>query len=268
MVLSNYLQADGAKLYYEISGRGEPLVLLHAGIADHRMWQYQIDAFAKRYQVITLDFRDYGKSIHENGAFWHYKDVHSLIGHLGLNSANILGCSLGGMVTLELAIQHPEVVNKIVLLAPGLRGYKFTDELSLEKDKILDELLALDKKEEASELLVDIWVVGLGRKREDVQSEIKSFVKEMILDNYEAVVEGIAESKLGFDVIPRLNDIKTKTLVIVGEEDLPEVLKISEIITEKIPQAKRTIIPDVAHMINLEKGGHLVKEVLSFLSNN
>ena len=265
MVLSSYLQVDGAKLYYKVFGAGKPLILLHAGIADSRMWQSQIDFFSEYYQVITLDFRGYGKTVYQQGLFWHYKDVYSLINHLGLISVDLLGCSIGGLVAMELALQHPGVVGKLILVCPGLKGYEFTDKASLSKDVVLDELIASGKREKVAELLVDIWVVGLRRKKRDVKPEIRSFVREMILDNYDAVIDRIEEAELGFDVISRLGEISSQTLVIIGGKDLPDMLTISRIITDKIPQATRTLIPDTAHMINLEKSKCLNDEIRNFL---
>ena len=103
------------------------------------------------------------------------------------------------------------------------------------------------------------------RKRGDVKPEIRSFVREMILDNYDAVIDRIEEAEPGFDVISRLGEISSQTLVIVGGKDLPDMLTISRIITDKIPRATRTVVPDTAHMINLEKSRCLNTEVAKFL---
>lgn len=263
--MPGYLQIKQTRLYYEIIGQGEPLVLLHAGIADSRMWQPQISLLAGSYQIITLDFRGYGNTIYKSDPFWHYQDVYSLLKHLKLGSVNILGCSLGGRVAIELALQYPEIINRMILLSPGLRGFEYVDQKTLAWDERLERLITLDERDKVAEMLIDIWVVGLRRKRGDVNQSIRSFVKEMILDNYDAVVDRVEEAEPEFDVISRLSGIKSNTLVVIGEEDLPDMLTISQMITDNIPQAKRLILPAAAHMINLEKAGFLTKIVLDFL---
>jgi pimeloyl-ACP methyl ester carboxylesterase len=267
-MVADYLVINGNRLYYETTGQGEPLILLHSGIADSRMWQPQIKQLAEHYQVITLDFRGYGKTVYQAGQFWYYEDVYSLAKHLQLVPVNIIGCSLGGRVAIELALQYPTVVKSLILLSPGLKGYEYTNRNTLSWDNKLEKLIALDKKDEVADLLVHIWVVGLRRKRRNVDRGVTAFVKEMILDNYDAVVDRVEEAELGFEVIPRLGEIKAHTLVIVGDEDLPDMLTISQIITTEISQAERIIVPNVAHKINLEMVDYTTNLILSFLGTS
>ena len=264
---TGFVALQDARLYFEITGAGSPVLLLHAGIADHRMWDAQCAELAKQFRLIVPDLRGYGLSNTENLPFRHSEDVHALIQHLELDTVSVAGCSIGGRVALDLAITHPEDVGALILVAPGLRGYDYKDEETLAKDAILEELIASDKREEAADMLVDIWVVGLHRSRAAVSSGIRSLVRGMILDNFDAVADRFQETTAEHDMISRLSDIDKPTLIIVGNRDLPDMQAISKLIVEKIPGAKRLVIPGTAHFPNLEKASLFNRAVAQFLAS-
>ena len=148
-------------MHFEMAGTGKPLLLLHSGVADHRMWAGQCGEFSRHFQVIMPDFRGYGKSPAPEEPFHHYEDIHALVRHLGFASVNIAGCSLGGKAALEMAIAYPRMVDRMVLIAPGMPDYEYRDEETLAKDAMLEGLISSGKREEVADMLVDIWVVGL-----------------------------------------------------------------------------------------------------------
>jgi 3-oxoadipate enol-lactonase len=254
-----------ARLYFEIAGMEKPLLLLHSGIGDHRMWAEQSIELSRHFQVIAPDFRGYGNSPPPDEPFRHYEDMRGLIQHLGLKSMNVAGCSLGGKAAIELAIAHPDVVDHLVLVAPGLPGYEYRDKETLEKDEILEGLIASGRREEVADMLVDIWVVGLKRGRETVDSGVIALVRRMILDNYDSVVDKFPEAPPEFDVISRLCEIRAPTLVMIGDSDLPDMLAISQLVADRIPGARRRLIPDAAHLPNLEHGKVFNQAVTDFL---
>ena len=254
-----------AKLYFETAGTGRPLLLLHSGIADHRMWTEQCREFSKHFQVIMPDFRGYGKSPAPNEPFRHYEDMHGLINHLRLKSVDVAGCSLGGKTAIELAIAYPEVVDHLILVAPGLIGYEYQDKETLAKDVILEGLIASGRREEVADMLVDIWVVGLKRESKTVASGARALVRQMILDNYDSVADKFPETPPEFDVVSRLGDIHAPTLVMIGDSDLPDMLAISQLVAGRIPRARRRLILDAAHFPNLEHGTLFNQSVIDFL---
>jgi len=264
-VKTGFATINNAKLYFEMAGKGKPLILLHSGIADHHMWMGQCLEFSKFFRVVTPDFRGYGKTTPPSESFWHYEDIHGLIEYLGVNSANIAGCSLGGKTAMELTIAYPEVVDSLILIAPGLTGYEYRDKETLEKDTILEKLIASDRREEVADMLVDIWVVGLKRRRDMVSSVARALVREMILDNYDSVVDKYPEAAPTFDLATRLSEIHAPTLVMIGDSDLPDMLAISQLITDKISGSEREVIHDATHLPNLEHNTLFNKIMIDFL---
>src|SRR5919112_4353346 len=109
-------EVNGARIYYEVAGEGEPLVLVHAGIADSRMWEGQVAAFAARYRVVRFDLRGFGKTEMVEGPFSHHEDLRGLLDFLGVERTHLVGCSMGGGAVLDFALEYPERVGDLVLV--------------------------------------------------------------------------------------------------------------------------------------------------------
>ncbi len=158
---------NGATLYYELVGEGEPLVLVHAGIADSRMWDAQIEVFAQRYRVIRYDMRGFGRTSMVEGPYSHHEDLRGLLDFLDVRWAHLLGCSMGGATVLDFALRYPEKVGALVLVGSAVSGF----EGDFEPPGQWNELVAADEAGDlgrGSELEVQIWVDGPGRRPEDV----------------------------------------------------------------------------------------------------
>src|SRR5690349_12659867 len=106
---------NGARIHYERAGEGMPVIFLHAGVADYRMWGPQMPVFSKHFDVIAPDLRGFGKSELPPGTWSPVSDLLGLIDELGLKPAHIVGCSIGGGIAIDFALEHPERVSKLVL---------------------------------------------------------------------------------------------------------------------------------------------------------
>ena len=116
------VRVNGAELYCEIGGEGRPLVLLHDGLPDRRVWDDRFVAFVPRYRIIRYDRRGYGKSSAPDRPFSDVSDLHRLLRHLSVDDAYLLGMSNGGKVALEFALEHPGMVAALVLVGPTLEA--------------------------------------------------------------------------------------------------------------------------------------------------
>ena len=117
------------------------MVLLHAGVADRRMWQPQVPALGHRFRVISPDLRGFGDSPLPPEPYVDADDLAELLDHHGVIDAAVVGCSMGGRVALELATRHPDRVNSLVLLCPGFRGVPpsaASDAFDAEEDRLLE----------------------------------------------------------------------------------------------------------------------------------
>ncbi|TME21409.1 MAG: alpha/beta hydrolase, partial [Chloroflexi bacterium] len=118
----------GARIHYERAGQGFPVVLLHAGTADSRMWEPQAGAFAKHFDVIRPEVRGFGKSELPRVRWSPVADLLALMDELHLKPAHLVGCSLGAMLAIDFALEHAERISKLVLVGPGIGGANFRKE--------------------------------------------------------------------------------------------------------------------------------------------
>src|SRR5580698_2657609 len=116
------LEVAGGRLAYETKGRGPPLLFIHAVIADRRMWGRELDLYSHHHQTVSFDLRGFGGSSAASKPFSYVQDVRSLISHLRLERPYVVGASMGGAVAIGLALESPELVSGLCLLAPGLSG--------------------------------------------------------------------------------------------------------------------------------------------------
>ena len=244
---------QGASLYYETRGEGQPVVLIHAGVADRRMWDAQWETLSAGFQLIRFDLRGYGLSTPPDGPFTYYDDVRGLLDHLGVAQAHIAGVSFGGRTALDFALVYPERVRSLVLGAPSIGGQPDSPETDAfaEQEEALLEAGDLDA---ASQLNVDFWVVGTGRAPERVDPAMRQAVFEMQRAAFGvALPSGFAPSGLTPPAIDRLREIHVPALVLIGDADTPGVQALARKAAAEIPGARLVVRPDVGHMVTMER---------------
>ncbi len=256
---------NGAMLYYEVAGEGEPLVLVHAGIADSGMWDGQVEAFARRYRVIRYDLRGFGKTGAVEGPYSHHEDLRGLLDALGIEQAHLVGCSMGGGAVLDFALRYPERVGALVLVGAAVSGF----EGDFEPPEQWDELVAADEAgdlERISELEVRIWVDGPGRRPEDVDASVRALVREMNLIALQNEASGIGE-ELPPDplAVDRLSEVRAPALILVGDADQRRTLAAADLLADGLPNARRVVMTGAAHLPNMERPEEFNRMVLDYL---
>ena len=121
---TGYIEQTDGRLYYEVAGEGETLVLGHAGFVDGSMWDDQWDVFAQQYRVIRYDMRGYGKSDPAPGPRNRRHDLAELLQHLDVERCALLGCSMSGTIMLDFALEHPEMVTALMTASSAPSGYQ------------------------------------------------------------------------------------------------------------------------------------------------
>ena len=242
------------ELSYDTAGSGPALVFLHAGIADRRMWQPQLDHFADRYRCVAFDMRGFGESPLPDGLFSPRKDIADLLDLLDIDRAVIVGCSMGGATALEFAIEYPERVDSLVLVNSGAPGR--VPEGGYYEAPGWDDAVAAFKAgdfETVADFDVDLWVVGVHREASAVDPELRALVREMDLialrneEQREDITE-MLEPPAG----KRLAEISAPTLVIVSELDVPDMEPLGDLLANEITGARKVTLPGVTHLPSLE----------------
>ncbi len=265
---TGFLDVQGAPLYYEVAGTGYPLLLIHEGVADCRMWDQQFETFARQYQVIRYDLRGFGKSTVPAGPFANHEDTFALLQHLGIKQAHVIGMSFGGLVALDFTLAHPERVTSLVLGAPSVSGRKSS---SADVQRFVEEeeaLLEQGNLEAATELNLRMWVDGPRRTPDQVDPTVRQCVYEMQYHAFTVPTPDEAEElPLEPSAITRLAEIHVPTLLIVGEYDIPDKYELVKQLASEIPQAQQVVIPGAAHVINMEQPAEFNRIVLNFLAH-
>jgi 3-oxoadipate enol-lactonase len=257
----------GGRLYYESIGRGQPLVLLHAGIAHLRMWDEQIPALSERFRVLRYDLRGFGRSSDAAAPFNHVADLLALLDDLGLERAHLLGCSKGAGVCVDFALAHPSRVQSLVLVGGAPSGFKS----DAEAPRQWDELVSLFKTgdfERAAELETQIWLDGASRSPDQVPAALRDRVRAMCRQAMEREAANEPhEQRAAANAIDRLDQITAPTLVLVGDLDAPYLVAAADLMAARLPNARRAVLQGTAHLPNLEQPEEFNRLVLEFLTS-
>jgi 3-oxoadipate enol-lactonase len=258
---------EQAELYREVAGEGPPVVLVHAGICDSRMWDPQWETFPRAHRVVRYDMRGFGRSPLQPGRYSPPADLIALLDELALGPAALVGASMGGGISLQVAVARPDLVSALVLVGSGVRGHDWSEYVtrSWEEEEAAVERGDLDT---AVEVNVKTWVDGPARSSEQVDPEFRRKVAEMQRRAFELwlpVGDAAQEEALVLDVGERLGEISVPTLVVVGVHDVEDMHVVAERLEREIG-ATRVTIEGAAHLPSLEKPREFDELVLGFLA--
>lgn len=252
-------------MWWEETGAGPGVVLVHAGIADARMWDPQWEALAGEFRLVRYDLRGCGRSPASDGKpFRHADDLAALLDAAGLERASIVGASMGCGVAAELALAHPARVERLVLASPTLGGFPWGDEAQAYQAE--DAALALENAGEARvELALRMWLDGVGRKPGDVDAGARRAVAEMVHHalGREGDQEGVAW--LADGVWSRVDELRRfPVLTILGAHDVPTVQATARALVDRAG-AQGAQLGGAAHFPNLERAQAFNDLVRGFL---
>ena len=262
---TGYVDVEGARLYYEVAGQGDPVILIHGGFLDRRMWDGQFETFARSHRVIRYDVRAHGLSRTDSVPFSDHEDLHDLMAALEIPRATLVGLSMGGQISIDFALAYPEMARALVLVGPGMSGFPF-DSPSIEK-YVADLTAAFQSGfSDAIEMFTRYWCDGPEREPSEVDPAVRSKVLAMLEGSEERWRYWGVSQQLEPPAYGRLNEINVPVLAIVGGIDMPDVIDVVDLIAEKVPGARKVVIPGVAHMVNMEKPQEFEDLVLDFLN--
>lgn len=254
-------------LHHEERGSGFPLLLLHAGVADSRMWDEQSQVLASHYRVIRFDLRGFGRSPVPPRSCAHYEDAMALLDQLGHPRAFLVGASFGGTVAMDAALAYPERVAGLVLAAPALGGYEPSSEALLSFFAREERALERGDLDGATEIDLEMWVDGHGGSPARVPAVLRERVRVMQREAFAVPrPQGASQSPLERPALGRLREIRARTLVMVGALDVPEFRDIADTVARGIPGARKIVVPEVAHLLSMEKPAWFSETVLRFLA--
>ena len=268
VVKSGLAQACGAAIYYEVAGEGPALVLIHEGLADHRMYDDQFLFLARQCRVVRYDLHGFGRSGWPSRDYTHHEALRELLGELGIEHGTLLGMSLGGGIALDFALSYPEMVDALLLVAAGIGGFPQSQQ-SRDRFAPALEAFAAGDFTRGIDLMLHIWLVGPRRNPEDVDPTIRTRLRALYTDVLLRTREGgRPPGALEPPAFTRLAEIQAPTLVVVGEGDIPEILEQADLLAQTIPGARKIVLPRVAHLLNIEIPEVFNRLVVDFLAEH
>ena len=249
---SGFAPADGARIYFESAGVGPAVVFIHAGVSDRRMWDPQFDYFADKFHVLRYDLRGFGKSEMPDLSYSNRADLGKVLQFLGIEKAAIVGCSMGGSTAIDFTLEHPERVIALVTIGSGVSGW---NEWSDEEIRHWTEFMRLAKEgeiERAREMDAVLWLDGPGRDPSRIDPTYRRRAREIHKDNFSLARDAHPEEELRPPAIQRLGEINRPTLVLVGDSDSSEIVKIASQLAKEIPRARLVTVANAAHLPNFE----------------
>jgi pimeloyl-ACP methyl ester carboxylesterase len=250
------IAVDGGDVWADDSGGdGPPLVLLHPGVGDSRIWDPLLSELSVSYRVIRYDARGFGRSPAPKITFSLLADLITVFDHYGLDCAAIVGCSQGGGSALGLALEQPARVSALVLLCPGVPGYPWPEEPD-EDEAEYERVLQAGDVEGMAGLLQRVWAAA--GPTPAIMQQLRSAARAEISSG------GLQQRDP--PVFDRLGEISVPTSLLVGEADYPPLIEANLQAAAKIPGCQLTLVPGLDHLPPLREPDLVLRTIRSTLS--
>ncbi|MBT2288727.1 alpha/beta hydrolase [Paenibacillus albidus] len=247
------------ELFYEIEGDGSPIVMIHSGGVDSRVWRYMVPELAQSFKVITFDGRGTGHSPAMQEPTSLVEDLRKLLEHLGLDRVTLVGHSMGGQVATDFTLSYPSMVEQLVVIAPSLTGFVYSQEFTNYMTSVNAAAPDISKLVELS-LAAPIY-------RSTMASPHSSFLSEMHAHYMTRVFTEWACFEVLWPeppAIERLEKIAASTLFIQGTIEWPDMYNIAEHF-KRVPAIQFATIKGADHMLVLTHAEQLANCIQHFI---
>ena len=256
-----FVEVNGARLYYEECGSApRAVVLVHDGVLDSSVWDDVWPEFCKHFHTIRYDRRGYGRSPAATQRFYATDDLSSILHHLKLNRVTIVGSSHGGEISINFALDHPEMVEDLVLVGAVVGGMPYTKHFLERGDALGMPLEKGDIKEAVAAATRDKYLTAAG------SDAARKRMAEILLANPQDLTHPEMELPVK-PALPRLGEIHIPTLLLLGDADIPDVHVHAGALEAGIPKARLEVINNAGHLMYLEKPIEFSRIVIEFLES-
>jgi 3-oxoadipate enol-lactonase len=265
-----HLSVPGAELAYETAGHvsAPALLLIPSGITTLRMWDQQVDQLAEQHFVARYDPRGFGATRHdETVPFANRSDALSLLDHLGIERATLIGASRGGTIALDVALEAPDRVAGVVTIGSGPSGFPDAP-LTDEEQRRFDEIDAVDPASDPRRLVrleTTLWAAGPLRSEADLDPEFVRRAHELNAPNVAHAADDGTMLPLEPPAYGRLRDIRSPALVMVGEYDISSALAEYDYLVGQLPDVTGYRFGDSAHLPSVERAVEFERVLLEWL---
>lgn len=263
-IQSGYAPVNEGRIFYEESGIGYPVVLIHGVSGDRRHWDNQFEFLASAFRVIRYDVRGFGNSSLPviDVPYTDQADLLALLDHLQIGDAHIVGWSMGSGIAFDFATTHPERTRTVTSIGPWVNGYSTPLVTEFyERMGAVGDAAAEGGAEAATSAFMDL-VFG-----ETVRNESAGiFFEEIALEySWWAFLNASPKESSGSTTSSALNRLSMPTLVVTAEFDLDACREMGKFIVASVPDSRQIIMPDTGHLMHIEKPDELNALLFDFL---
>ena len=259
------ISIDNALIRGEAAGFGVPVVFLHAGVADRRMWAEQMRALtAEGYHVVSYDRRGFGETETADEPFSHVVDLEAVLDRLGLNAVVLVGCSAGGAVAIDFALENPDRVLALVLVSTAVSGAPGeTPEEAEDLENTIEHAIEIGNMSRANRLEAQLWLDG----PTSPEGRVDGPVRDLFLDMNGKVLEHppLTQEEEPDPAMDHLRMISAPVMLVAGALDVAYVLERHDELAAGLPEAFSLLIEDTAHLPSLEKPDEFNDALIKFL---
>lgn len=268
LVAETVVPVGAASLPAIIGGEdgGIPVVFLHAGVCDHRMWAHEVETFAAEgFRTLAYTRRGFGDATSPDKPFSHLDDLEAVLAHFGIHAAVLVGCSMGGGLAIDFALRHPGRTAGLVLVGTAVTGgdYDLSDS-DRQMDAVLEDAEERGDPEFQNRVDAHAWLDG----PRSANGRVGGAVRELFFDmNLKALTKQppLTQEIKRPSARDRIAQIGAPALLVAGDLDFNYILSRHDGLSEDLPNAFAVILEGTAHLPNLERPDLFVPLLLEFL---
>jgi len=248
-------------LYFTDQGNGNTLVLIHSGGIDLRDWEMIEPELVGEYRIIMYDQRGAGQSPVPIEPTNHIKDLKDLLDSINEKKVILIGHSMGGQIATDFVLEYPNMVEKLILIAPGLTGFEFDIEFQNQAKRIWEVVPNVDKMLDVMLNTSKAYAVQIG-----MYSPFKERIIEVHRENIEKSLTWKNFEQIWGEppTVERLREIRTKTLFIVGTKDKKDLFRIKTLFSQ-LADVKFKDIEDADHVLTWTHSKELLTAIRDFV---
>lgn len=253
-------EAGQLAVHVEVAGEGPPVVFTHDGFLSNESWDAQFDVFAASHRVARWDRRGYGRSARATEPFSSAEDLADVARVVSDSPVALVGCSFGGLVSTHCTLDHPTLVSALVLVGPIISGLPLSEHFTTRGGRGVPAFDAPVAEQIAYWSGTDPWFVA------PRNASARERFRALLTANPHNIPPPVEfERAMEKPALPRLGEISVPTLIVVGEQDHPDVHAHCGAIEAAVPGAQRVVLPGSGHVPHLEVPEAFNQLVLEFL---
>jgi pimeloyl-ACP methyl ester carboxylesterase len=247
-------------------GIGADVLLIHAGVTDRRSWRPLIDSLDANRRYISFDMRGFGDTTSEPEPYFAHEDALAVLDAVGLESAVVVGSSMGGRAAINLALENPHRVSALVLIAPAISGEPQTEddpEPIATFGRLLQEAQERGDLDEVNRLEAHLWLDGPTAPEGRVSGPVRDMFLEM--NRIALAAQDPGDEPTTIDAWGRLAELTMPMLVLVGTLDLPDFQSHASELADRAADSRLVVLERVAHLPHLEGDARCLHEIDKFV---